>query len=78
VSVTQTNVCLHIQQLRDQNFKEEIIDNTDISLRKFPYKHWYIAGAAQCSIKSKLRRDIVMLPSVHPSVRPSVTSLRAL
>jgi hypothetical protein len=37
VSVTQTNVCLHIQQLRDQNFKEEIIDNTDISLRKFPY-----------------------------------------
>ena len=46
MSVTQTNVCLHIQQLRDQNFKEEIIDNTDISLRKFPYKHWYIAGAA--------------------------------
>jgi hypothetical protein len=51
VSVTQTNVFLHIQQLRDQNFKEEIIDNTDISLHKFPNKHCYIAGAAQCSIK---------------------------
>ena len=46
MSVAQTYMFLHKQQLRDQNFKEEIIDNTDISLRKFPYKHWYIAGAA--------------------------------
>ena len=74
MSVTQTNVFLHKQQLRDQNFKEEIIDNHESilssygfftideeydipalyivsKLHKFPYKHCYIAGAAQYSIK---------------------------
>jgi hypothetical protein len=37
VSVTQTNVFLHKQQLRDQNFKEEIIDNHESILSSYGF-----------------------------------------